>query len=79
MKKLPPYKQGAVMAVKRLKKGIGCMTVAAKRREAKAAAKYGPVSPQTEKALADRLEMEAAYKLIAVWAKHRLLELEGDT
>lgn len=77
MTKLPPYKQGAVMAVKRLKKGIGSMAVAAKRREDKAAAKYGPASRQAEKALADRMELEEAYKLIAVWAKHRLLELEG--
>lgn len=77
MTKLPPYKQGAAMAVKRLRKGIGSMVIAAKRREVRAAAAHGPASPQAERALADRLELEAAYKLMARWAGHRLMELGG--
>jgi len=77
VKKLPAFRQGQVMAVKRLKRGLGNMVVAAKRREVKAAAHHGPASSQAEKAVAERIELEGAYKLMARWMAKRLRELEG--
>ena len=77
MSKLPAYKQGQVMAVKRLRRSFGSMVVAAKRREVKAAAQHGPSSKQAEKAVAERIEFEGAYKLMARWMANRLRELEG--
>jgi hypothetical protein len=77
MTKLPAYKQGQVLAVKRLRRGMGNMVVASKRREIKAAALHGPASKQAEKAVAERIEFEGAYKLMARYMANRLRELEG--